>query len=65
MTVHTPKAPTISPPTPAPPPPTIDEAAQKQQQTDIIRQRRGAMSNILAGTNPQAPQTGIAKLLGS
>jgi hypothetical protein len=40
-------------------------AAQKQQQSDIIRQRRGAMSNILAGTNPASPVTGVAKLLGS
>ena len=63
---NSPKAPTIAPPTPAPPPPTIDQAAQSQQQTNLIRQRRGAASNILAGPNPNAPPTtGVARLLGS
>ncbi len=61
-----PSAPKISPPTPAPPPPTIDTAVQSQQQSNLIRQRRGSAANVLAGTNPQAPPTtGIQKLLGS
>jgi hypothetical protein len=60
-----PSAPKISPPTPAPPPPTIDMAAQSQKQTDELRQRRGAASNVLAGANPNAPPTtGIVRLLG-
>ena len=64
--MHTPKAPTIAPPTPAPPPPSVDQAAQAQQQGNIIRQRRGAASNILAGQDAtQAPTLGVAKLLGS
>lgn len=61
-----PKAPTISPPTPAPPPPTVDVAAQSQKQGDLLRQRRGAASNQLAGDKPAAPTTtGIVKLLGA
>jgi hypothetical protein len=60
-----PKAPKISPPTPAPPPPTIDVAAQSQKNTDELRQRRGASANVLAGSDPSAPPTtGITKLLG-
>lgn len=62
----TPSPPKISPPTPAPPPPTVDMAANSQKQGDILRQRRGASANVLAGQNPTAPATtGIAKLLGT
>lgn len=60
-----PSPPKISPPSPAPPPPTIDQAQKSQQQTDILRQRRGAAANVLAGTNPNAPPTtGLNRLLG-
>lgn len=63
--MHTPKAPTLSPPTPAPPPPTIDQAVQTTQQNQVLRQRRGAAANVLAGQDPQAPTTlGVARLLG-
>jgi len=58
---HAPKMPA---PMPAPPPPTIDEAAQNQSRQDMLRQRKGAMANVIAGNNPTAPQTAIAKLLG-
>jgi hypothetical protein len=60
-----PSAPKISPPSPAPPPPTVDQAVQNQRQLDIIRQRRGAAANVLAGNAPQTPMTGVTKLLGS
>lgn len=64
--MHTPKPTTIAPPTPAPPPPTIDQAVNQSRQNDLLRQRRGAASNILAGQNPQSPTTlGISSLLGS
>jgi len=61
-----PSAPKIAPPTPAPPPPTIDQAVQSNQQADILRRRRGAASNVLAGSDggPQ-PTGGVAKLLGA
>lgn len=66
VSLPSPKAPTIAPPTPAPPPPTIDQAVQNTQQQDILRQRRGAASTILAGQNPAAPTTlGVSRLLGS
>jgi hypothetical protein len=58
------KTPTLPPPMPAPPPPTIDQAAQNQQSQDAVRMRRGAAANVLAGNNPQAPATNIARLLG-
>lgn len=57
----TPKLPA---PMPIPPPPTVDQAAQSQQADSQARQRKGAMANVLAGNQPQAPQTAIAKLLG-
>ena len=65
--MHTPKVESPAPPTPAPPPPTIDQAAQSQDNANILRQRRGAASTILAGTQQSnAPATtGVAKLLGS
>lgn len=54
-----------APPTPAPPPPTIDQAAQNQNTTNQLRQRRGAAANVLAGSNPAAPaNTAAIKLLG-
>lgn len=59
------KAPNIAPPTPAPPPPTIDEAAKNQDQQDILRQRKGASANVLAGAAPAPPTTNIQKLLGT
>ena len=62
---HAPKAPTIAPPTPAPAPPTVDIAAQSQQQTDILRQRRGAASTVLAGATQTTPKTAVSALLGS
>jgi hypothetical protein len=59
------KAPAIAPPTPAPPPPTIDQAVQNQNTANDLRQRRGAMANVLAGQNPASPNTLAAgKLLG-
>jgi hypothetical protein len=54
----------LPPPMPIPPPPTIDAAAQNQSNQNQMRQRRGAAANVLAGSNPGAPQTQIAKLLG-
>jgi hypothetical protein len=58
------KQPQLPAPMPIPPPPTVDQAAQNQKQSNDLRQRRGAAANVLAGTNPSAPQTQIAKLLG-
>lgn len=57
----TPKLPA---PMPIPPPPTVDQAAQNQAQQNQARMRRGAAATVLAGNNPTAPQTQIAKLLG-
>ena len=63
--MHQPKAVQIAPPTPAPPPPSIDVAMQSQQQNQLLRQRQGAASTILAGQNPASPTTGgMASLLG-
>jgi len=60
-----PSPPKISPPSPAPPPPTVDQAVQSQNQSNVLRQRRGSAANVLAGANPNAPPTtGIQKLLG-
>lgn len=58
------KTPTLPAPMPIPPPPTVDQAAQGQNQENALRQRRGAAANVLAGNNPQQPQTALAKLLG-
>jgi hypothetical protein len=61
-----PKAVQIAPPAPAPPPPTIDQAMQSQQNSNLLRQRKGAAASILAGDQAQTPQTGpMAKLLGT
>lgn len=64
--MHTPKAPTIAPPSPAPPPPTIDQAVNNTRESSLLRLRKGAAANMLAGEDPQAPKTlGINKLLGA
>lgn len=60
-----PKVPNMPLPATPPPAPTIDQAAQDQRQSDILRARRGAASSMLAGTNPGTPQTmGASRLLG-
>ncbi len=64
--MHSPKAPTIAPPIPAPPPPTIDMAAQSNQNTQAIRKRRGAGASDLAGNTPASPQMlGASAVLGN
>lgn len=65
--MHSPKAPTIAPPSPAPPPPTVDQAVQTSRAAEDLRRRRGAAANVLAGAQQtQSPVTGTAaKLLGT
>ncbi len=58
------KPPSLPAPMPIPPPPTIDQAAKNANESNALRQRRGAAANELAGNNPSAPQTQLAKLLG-
>jgi hypothetical protein len=63
--MHSPKAPTIAPPIPAPPPPTVDTAMQNNQETQAIRKRRGAGASDLAGNNPPSPaMLGASAVLG-
>ncbi len=47
-----------------PGPPTIDQAAQNQQITDRIRQRRGELRNIYGGGAGAAPTVGTKTLTG-
>jgi len=62
--MKTPKAPKAPPPPEAPPPPpTIDEAAQKSEESDRLRRRKGRLATIFAGKVKQAPTQVAQKTL--
>lgn len=49
----------------APPPPTIDQAQERQTQTDRLRFRRGAAATRLAGSAaPGQGRTAVYRALG-
>lgn len=57
-------APKMPAPAPAPIAPTIDEAQKAADTQNALRQKRGAMSTVLAGNNPTPPTGALVRLLG-
>lgn len=47
-----------------PPSPTIDTAAQRRDEQDRIRRRRGVLANVFAGSAGGSVPLGTATLLG-